>query len=62
MANVSRYKILQFWANPQKYKMLVPAKNSHLKVVHATLSVSIAEVFLLAQMTLKAGGRGWPLN
>ena len=23
---------LRFWANPQKYQTLVPAKNSHLKV------------------------------
>jgi hypothetical protein len=32
IANVSGYKILRFWANPQKYQTLVPAKNSHLKV------------------------------
>ena len=32
MANVSGYKILRFWANPQKYQILMPAKNSHLKI------------------------------
>jgi hypothetical protein len=30
IANDSGYKILRFWANPQKYQTLVPAKNSHL--------------------------------
>ena len=30
--NVYEYKILRFWANPQKYQALVPVKNSHLKV------------------------------
>ena len=29
IANVSRYKILRFWTNLQKYQMLVPAKDSH---------------------------------
>ena len=28
------HKILRFWANPQKYQTLVPAKNSHLKVTN----------------------------
>ena len=32
IANDCGYKILRFWANPQKYQTLVPAKNSHLKV------------------------------
>ena len=32
IANVCEHKILRFWANPQKYQTLVPAKNSHLKV------------------------------
>ena len=32
IANDCRYKILRFWANPQKNQTLVPAKNSHLKV------------------------------
>ena len=27
------YKILHFWANPQKYQTIVPTKNSHLKVL-----------------------------
>jgi GTP cyclohydrolase II len=31
IANDCGYKILRFWANPQKYQTLVPAKNSHLK-------------------------------
>ena len=30
--NVCRCKFLRFWANPQKYQTLVPAKFSHLKV------------------------------
>jgi hypothetical protein len=25
IANVSGYKILRFWANPQKYQTLIPA-------------------------------------
>ena len=33
LANDCGYKGLQFWANPQKYQTLVPAKNSHLKVL-----------------------------
>ncbi len=32
IANDCGYKILHFWANPQKYQTLVPAENSHLKV------------------------------
>ena len=32
IANDYGYKILRFWANPQKYQTVVPAKNSHLKV------------------------------
>jgi hypothetical protein len=32
IANDCGYKILRFWANPQKYQTLVPTKNSHLKV------------------------------
>ena len=32
MANDCGYKILRFWANPQTYQTIVPAKNSHLKV------------------------------
>ena len=35
--NVCGYKNLRFWANPQKYQTLIPAKNSHLKVTHATI-------------------------
>jgi hypothetical protein len=34
-AHVSGYKILRFWDNLQKYQTLVPAKDSHLKVVHS---------------------------
>jgi ABC-type transport system involved in Fe-S cluster assembly fused permease/ATPase subunit len=33
IANDCGYKILHFWANPQKYQTLVTAKNSHLKVL-----------------------------
>ena len=33
IANVCEYKILHFWANPQKYQTLVPAKNSHVKTL-----------------------------
>ena len=33
IANDCGYKILCFWANPQKYQTLVAAKNSHLKVL-----------------------------
>ena len=32
IANVCGYKFLRFWANPQKYQILVPAKFSYLKV------------------------------
>ena len=32
IANDCGYKILQFWANLQKYQTLVPAKISHIKV------------------------------
>ena len=32
IANDYGYKNLHFWANPQKYQTLVPAKNNHLKV------------------------------
>ena len=32
IANDCGYKIWPFWANPQNYQTLVPAKNSHLKV------------------------------
>ena len=31
--NFYKYYILLFCANPQKYQTLVPANNSHLKVV-----------------------------
>ena len=31
--NVCEYKLLRFKAKPQKYQTLVPAKNSHIKVV-----------------------------
>jgi hypothetical protein len=37
IANDCGYKFLRFWANPQKYQILVPAKNSHLKVVQCIL-------------------------
>jgi hypothetical protein len=37
IANDCGYKILRFWANPQKYQTLVPAKNSHLKVITVIL-------------------------
>ncbi len=33
IANDCGYKILRFSANPRKYQTLVPAKNSHLKVI-----------------------------
>ena len=33
IANVCEYKFLRFWANPQKYQTLLPAKNNHLKVL-----------------------------
>ena len=39
IANDCGYKILCFWANPQKYQTLVPTKNSHLKVhVHTCIN------------------------
>ncbi len=43
IANDCGYKILRFWANPQKYQTLVPAKNSHLKV--AAIDYKINENF-----------------
>jgi hypothetical protein len=33
---IAGYKILRFWANPQKYQT-VPTKSSHLKVEKADL-------------------------
>ena len=37
IANDCGYKILRFWANPQKYQTLVPAKNIHLKVLECSV-------------------------
>ena len=31
VTNACGYEIWRFWANPQKYQTLIPAKNSHLK-------------------------------
>ena len=36
---VCAYKILRFCANPQKFQTLVPAKNSHFKVVPEAIAV-----------------------
>ena len=58
IANDCGYKILHFWANPQKYQTLVPAKNSHLKVLGAlydcksTLAVRACNCFRLAKSVI----------
>ena len=44
IANDYRYKILYFWANPQKYQTLVPTKNSHLKVVYYICTVFVYSI------------------
>ena len=41
IANVCEYKILRFWANPQKYQTLVPANNSHLKILCVLSFISV---------------------
>ncbi len=47
IANDYGYKILRFWANPQKYQTLVPAKNSHLKVYNVLVTSYIHIIYIL---------------
>ncbi len=56
IANDCGYKIFHFWANPQKYQTLVPAKNSHLKVCECSkmeLSHHIIVGFFVASQRYK---------
>ena len=41
VASVCGYKILHFWANPQKYQTLLSAKNSHLKVYRILVAYAL---------------------
>ena len=50
IANDCGYKILHFWANPQEYQTLVPAKNSHLKVAFTFVMRHFQRIWLLGSL------------
>ena len=51
----STFLMLRFWANPQKYQTLVPAKNSHLKVLLWMADDIINYKFMLSVVLLHKG-------
>ena len=57
IANDCGYNILRFWANPQKYQTLVPAKNSHFKVNTYRQSCSPPVLSVLIHQAVEAWHR-----